>query len=911
MKRFLSTVLAMAMLATMFAGITAFADTAALVGNFIDLDFNDWESIESTDKNDNSFVWSFHNDTTPVVVTDADKGDKVLKFDSSSENGWVQIRHNLTDRDYFTRNESQWMEWSVKFEGGFAGVGYDHNNGFSPIFINENGVIKKLANRGRASNGDGSDIVSGGYQLELNKWYHIVVLMDTVNAPNGDGGRIYVWVNGEKVFNGTDYNSQFKVQAEGGNPYWSYYRFFVETPQAGTNVYIDNVKAYSTGSAVNDTHAADAWKFEPTDLDEDDGIYVHENQIVAKGKTVGDIKDAFSGVTFMADKADEESAADATLTAWAPNGYAYKEYTVLDQDVPVEILKKHALKPTTSIATANATYHPIERMFDNSFSGDDYFKANYTGTETPLVVTIPLDAYYDISSVTVYERYLTGQRNVTIELGKKNVFTTVVDNALLNASGLVCKTEFPIQTREADTIRLTFTGTSQGEKQGTYQIWELEAYGIKTQDKAKDILGPIGESAVASILTSIESSNATYHPISGMVNNGMSSSVDEDVYKSKNNVTDDLVVTINLDAYYTLENVIVYEKYLTGSALNVTVDLGKNSVYTNVATEVPLTVGTTHTTGTPTVISFADTEADTIRLTFKGTGPDGQEQKYQIYEIEAAGTKAGDFPVFDKISGPVGESSITSITTNIPTRAGVHPVSGMINGNREYSSSFDGTDDSLYKSNHDYDMNPLKVLLTFDGVYNIANLKLFERRLGQNPVTVSVFAGLNGEFEELVSDVTLTGGAYTGKALETSVNVPWADADAVLIVFENAGDYDGAESSYQISEIEVYGARSGDIEDTGVLSGYSYWEETTNSVVVAYSNATEEDIKASTLIAAYEGNKMVAVCKAREMTIPAGSVVAQYSMSVEGIKQEGRTYKAFVMDSLGGLKPLMKAEIIG
>jgi len=170
---------------------------------------------------------------------------------------------------------------------------------------------------------------------------------------------------------------------------------------------------------------------------------------------------------------------------------------------------------------------------------------------------------------------------------------------------------------------------------------------------------------------------------------------------------------------------------------------------------------------------------------------------------------------------------------------------------------------------------------------------------------------LNGEFEELVSDVTLTPGAYTGKALETSINVPWTDADAVMLVFENAGDYDGAESSYQISEIEVYGSRSGDIEDTGIVPEYSYWEETTNSVVVAYSNATEEDIKASTLIAAYEGNKMVAVCKAREMTIPAGSVIAQYSMSVEGIKQEGRTYKAFVMDSLGGLKPLMIAETIG
>ena len=44
MKRFLSVLLALTMIATMFAGIVVYADTAATVGNFIDLDFNDWES---------------------------------------------------------------------------------------------------------------------------------------------------------------------------------------------------------------------------------------------------------------------------------------------------------------------------------------------------------------------------------------------------------------------------------------------------------------------------------------------------------------------------------------------------------------------------------------------------------------------------------------------------------------------------------------------------------------------------------------------------------------------------------------------------------------------------------------------------------------------------------------------------
>jgi len=427
----------------------------------------------------------------------------------------------------------------------------------------------------------------------------------------------------------------------------------------------------------------------------------------------------------------------------------------------------------------------------------------------------------------------------------------------------------------------------------------------------KDILGPVGESAVTSFMASIPTSNAA-HPIAAMINNGKYAYNDHDVYKSKDDITDDLVVTINLDAYYALQNVTVYERWVSGSVRSVTVDLAKNGVFTNVATDVPLTTGSTHLLSTPTVVAFNETEADTIRLTFKCIETTGDKQKYQIYEIEADGIKSGDIPVHEKISVAGEGNPLTSFTASIPTRSpNYHSVIGMIDGNREFHSSNGGTDASLYKSSPDYDENPLKVLLTFDGVYNVSNVKVFERRVDntQNIVTVSVYAGLNGNLTEIASDVALASDSNGAKAFETSIVVPWTDADAVMLVFENAGDYAGVESSYQFSEIEVYGEKVGEVSATAILPAYSFGELTTNSFIVSISNASDVALEGVVFVAAYQGDEFVALTPARGVSFGKG-VTAQYTFDAAGIIADGREYKVFLWNNMDDAKPLLVSKVI-
>ncbi len=905
MKRFLSVLLTVAMLSTMFAGLTVMADSTAPTKTYTDVDFENWNAgTQQFKEGANGWAGATSGNT---IQTHPESNGKILKIPVSTNPSNYYVRYRLPVESNYSACQVLWTEISVKYEGGFTMFGFGENTSANCIFtITPDGKVAKFVNTGYNKGINSSSIINSA-QLELGKWYHFVAALDfTDENAATNGAPLYIWMNGELIEKGGR-STNFKPSNS-----WSYHKLWVnEAATEGVSVCLDNVMVYET--AKIDEHAVDDFDLTVEDKNPEDDIRIDGNKIIAGKATVKEVKEAIQADNYVFVKngvalSDGELAAGSVMTVNKTGDIGFKQYDVI-KFIPQDIITStSATDITASIGTANPA-HPVRGMVNDAMSADaDIYKANCTDTTTPLVVTISLDAYYELQYLKVYERHLGGQRRVTVELGKNGEYTTVATNAPLATAYSISPgyigigtVPFDIIIEKADSIKLTFTADSANAGQKTYEIWEIEAYGAKTGDLPKDILAPIGSegSAVSNIYASIESSAAA-HSVANLVDGIMTS---DNYYKSKFDVTDDLEIVIRLNAFYSLSKINILERKMNSTDIDVTVELGKKGVYTSVAKDVDLLSKTS-------IGLLNDVEADAIRLTFKYNGG-GEVSKYQIWEIEAYGVKVGDIPERGKISGPVGESSITSITTSIPTLAAAHPVAGMIDGNREYVKDLGGSDASLYKSNYNLRMNPLKVLLTFDGVYNVSDIKVFERRNGQNPVTVSVFAGLNGEFTELISDFTLTPGAYTTKAKETPVYIPYTDADSVMLVFENAGDYTGQEASYQISEIEVYGSRSGDVEDTGIIPGYSYWEETNNSIIVAYANATGEDIKASTLIAAYEGNKMVAVCKAREMTIPAGSVIAQYSMSVTGIKQEGRTYKAFVMDSLGGLKPLMKAEIIG
>ncbi len=233
------------------------------VATFFDIDFDNWTSYSSflnSDGTRSGFSWYTNMTTTGVeLVTDDMRAGKSLKFPMSSDStiSWINAyRYMNSDYYAFPTDQVIWGEFSVKFEGGFTAVGYDHKQGYAPICINSSGAVRRFCrNAGyQLDQGDKPDM----YQLELGKWYHIVWAMDCSKAPRNDGGLLYAWVNGTKIINGTDYSSAFKT-AKDGVELFRYYRLYVDRPKSGTStVYLDNLKGYATREL--DDHAAEDFK---------------------------------------------------------------------------------------------------------------------------------------------------------------------------------------------------------------------------------------------------------------------------------------------------------------------------------------------------------------------------------------------------------------------------------------------------------------------------------------------------------------------------------------------------------------------------------------------------------------------------------------------------------------------------
>ena len=233
------------------------------VATFFDIDFDNWTSYSSFSNSDGTpsgFSWYTNMLNTGVeLVTDDMRTGNNLKFLMSSDSSvsYINAYRYMTD-DYraFPTDQVIWGEFSVKFEGGFTAVGYDHRQGYAPICISHTGAVRRFCRNAAASTdmGDKPDM----YQLELGKWYHIVWAMDCSKAPSNDGGLLYAWVNGTKIINGTDYSSAFKT-AKDGVELFRYYRLYVDKPKSGTStVYLDNLKGYATYEL--DDHAAEDFK---------------------------------------------------------------------------------------------------------------------------------------------------------------------------------------------------------------------------------------------------------------------------------------------------------------------------------------------------------------------------------------------------------------------------------------------------------------------------------------------------------------------------------------------------------------------------------------------------------------------------------------------------------------------------
>ncbi len=517
--------------------VIATEDTQLITKKYVDINFDNWTSYTTNKNIDGSTVansWTW-NDTV-TLDTDAAKENKSWKLtmpggDRFSDKHYSYVRteqENLEDKT-FDSKYVYWTEVSLKFDGQFTSVGWEHNSAVAPLVVDANGHLKQFVKQGY---NDANSMISGkdlNYHLELGKWYHIVVALDFRND-TGSGAPMYIWVNGKDISNNENKDTALKTGAR-----VRYVDLWFDKPTTGSStVWVDNYKFYTTTDL--DNHAASNFNINVADADTSDSITLYEKAVtVLSGATVGAVKagittDNTTNTVFVKDGValgDNDSAVGSVMTVNSSNGIGFKQYDVIDHLPAEDIIPGHVKSITASLPEMNGS-HPVSKMIDDSIEGDNLYKASKKYDDQPLKVQITLDGVYEIEKLSIYERFVVDYGTfVSAYLGKNGVFTQVADNVDLRAhllSGISLGTatltsvNIPdtIDDKEADTILLVFTG-ERPETETNYQIYEIEAYGYKTGDVADTSFVPeyFYWSATGDVVVSLM--NASDEPVEGQI----------------------------------------------------------------------------------------------------------------------------------------------------------------------------------------------------------------------------------------------------------------------------------------------------------------------------------------------------------------------------------------------------------
>lgn len=507
-RKFLASILVVAMLAAMLSSVTVMADET--VGEtYFDMNMNDWSNYYANTNTDgtkveragNTFSWTWNN--TVTLDTDVAKGNKSWKLTTPCDKFTSDTRHYSYVRidqpdtsKYFDKNYVYWTEVSLKFEGQFTAVGWEYNSAVAPVVVDSNGNLRSCVKQGYT----GSNSMSGNdlnYRLELGKWYHIVAALDIRNETSGVGAPVKIWVNGEEIST-THTDVAFSTAK-----IVKYIQLWFDEPATTgySTVWVDNYKFYTTTDL--DNHAVSDFNVAVADKDTSDGIVLYKNAVaIPSDATVGDVKaginaEDVANMVFVkngAALADTDPAVGSVMNVNASNSIGFKQYDVLDHPPAEDIIPNHVKSITASLTEMNGS-HPVSKMIDDSIEGDNLYKASKKYDDQPLKVQITLDGVYKIEKLSVYERYIRNYgTSVSAYLGKNGVLTQVADNVDLRAhlpsgtaNGSATLTSIniadTIADKEADTIIFVFTGV-RDETESNYQIYELEAYGYKTGDVA-------------------------------------------------------------------------------------------------------------------------------------------------------------------------------------------------------------------------------------------------------------------------------------------------------------------------------------------------------------------------------------------------------------------------------------------
>ncbi len=338
-KRFLAVLTAITMLVATLAPIGAMADVSEVIKTYYDIDFENW-----TNWGDNSFNGAKQSDGTAIAhewganpwqMTSAEVDDRagiVMKVAvPTSGGGNYLFRSRMKSSNQpssYSNVKVLWNEFSVKYEDGFAGFGTSENDeARSIININKNGQLALGARWGYNEVGsegsfDAGTIVPGG-QLELGKWYHIVVAADFANATSGVPA--YVWVNGELIAEG------ITIPGFSSGTNWVYSKLYFDQAETACTAYIDTIKIFETEAL--DTHAEDEFNITLEDENTDDYFVIDGSEIKTPSRaTLADVKAAFPGADFRFEK-DGAAVTDDTMSVsgviayiYSSNGLAYKAY---------------------------------------------------------------------------------------------------------------------------------------------------------------------------------------------------------------------------------------------------------------------------------------------------------------------------------------------------------------------------------------------------------------------------------------------------------------------------------------------------------------------------------------------------------------------------------------------------------
>jgi len=419
-RKFLASVLIVAMIATQMVSISAIASAPEVTKTYYDIDFENW-----TNWGDNNFNGAKQSDGTAIThewganpwqmasTTVSDREGTVMKATiptSGGSNYLFRTRMKSANQpSSYSDVDVLWNEFSIKYEGGFAGFGTNENDeARSIISVNKDGQLA-LGARWAYNEVGGGDFDAGtivpGVQLELGKWYNIAVAADFRDT--SAGVLAYVWVNGNLIAEG------ISIPNFSAGTNWVYNKFYFDQAETACTAYIDDVEVYETAEIGN-------------------GVVIEKETNV--------MTDALNSIA-------------------------------------------------ANISTRNEEFHPVSAMADGSKEGDSMYKSLKVAKELEgLKVVATLNAVYEISSVTVTERWMGDQGlKVSVEIGKNGTLTKVVDSQGVNQGsegGLAVDTTYTFDATEGDTIVYTFKAETNRSEESDYQIFELAANGLYVEDVA-------------------------------------------------------------------------------------------------------------------------------------------------------------------------------------------------------------------------------------------------------------------------------------------------------------------------------------------------------------------------------------------------------------------------------------------